>query len=75
MHRVIRTVSNWKALRYGKDESRVLSCDSTLKIHQVVLKSGDLLYKRGFVDSQLSSIVNYEVGDGELVKLYYRVAT
>ena len=32
------------------------SCGSTLNIHQVVLKSGSLLHKRGSVDSQLSTV-------------------
>ena len=43
---------NLKALRYGKDDSRGQSCGSTLNIHQDVLKSGNLLYKWGFFDSQ-----------------------
>ena len=51
------TVPHWKALRYGKDNSRGLSCISTLNIHQGVLKSGNLLHKRGFVDSQLNCTV------------------
>ena len=50
-------VPHWKALRYGKDKSRRLSCGSTLNIHQDILKSGNLLHKWGFVDSQSSSIV------------------
>ena len=51
------TVPHWKALRCGKDDSRELSCGSTLNIHQDVLKSGNILYRRGFVDYQSSSIV------------------
>ena len=46
------TVQQLKALRYGKDDSRGQNCGSTLKIYQGVLKSGNLLYKRGSADSQ-----------------------
>ena len=51
------TVLHWKALRYGKDDSTGLSCGSTLNIHQEVLESGNLLHKRGFVDSQFGTTV------------------
>ena len=44
--------SSFEALRYGKDESRGQSCGSPLNIHQDILKSGNLLHKQGFVDSQ-----------------------
>ena len=37
----------WKALRYGKDDSREQSCGSTFIIHQDILKSENLLHKRG----------------------------
>ena len=46
------TVPHWKALRYGKYNSRWQSCGSTLNIYQDVLKSGNSQHKRGFVDSQ-----------------------
>ena len=51
------TVPHWKALRYGKADLRGLSCGSTLKIYQDVLKSGSLLHKQGFVDSQFGTTV------------------
>ena len=51
------TVPHWKALRYGKDESRGLSYDSTLSICQDVLKSGNLLHKWGSVDSLMYTTV------------------
>ena len=47
----------WKALRYGKDESRGLRCGSTFNVHQDLLKSCNLLHKRGFVDSQSNSTI------------------
>ena len=50
-------VVHWEALRYCKDDSREQSCGSTLNIHQDDLKSGNLLYKRGFVDSQFGTTV------------------
>ena len=50
-------VPYWKALRYGKDDSRGLSCGSTLNIHQDSLKNGNSLHKWGFVDSQFGTIV------------------
>ena len=52
-------VHQWKALRYSKDDSRGLSCGSTLNIHQNLLKSGNLLHKQGFVDSQFCTTVHY----------------
>ena len=54
------TVPYCKALRYGKNESRRLSCGNTLNIRQNVLKSENLLYtyKLGFVDSQSGCIVS-----------------
>ena len=51
------TVIQWKALRYGKDDSRGLSCGSTLNIYLGVLKICNLLDKWSFVDSQSSSIL------------------
>ena len=51
------TVPHWKALRYGNDESRGISYNSTLNICQDVLKSGNLLHKRGFDDSQSHTTV------------------
>ena len=44
-------VPHLKALRYGKDETRGLSCGSTSRIWQDILKSDNLLHKQGFVDS------------------------
>ena len=46
------TVPHWKALRYGKDGSREISCGSTSSICQDILKSDNLLHKRGFVKTQ-----------------------
>ena len=51
-------VPHLKARRYGKYDLRGLSYGSTVNIYQDVLKSGNLLHKRGFVDSQLSSTVD-----------------
>ena len=55
------TGPHWKALRYGKDESRGLSYDSTLSICQDVLKSGNLLHKQSFVDSLMHTIVYLKI--------------
>ena len=41
-----------KALNYGKDESKELSCGSTSSICQGILKSDNLLHKPGFVKTQ-----------------------
>ena len=51
------TVPHLKGLRYGKDESRGLSCGCTSSICQDVMKSDNLLHKWGFVDSLLQTIV------------------
>ena len=51
------TVPYWKALRYGKDGLRGLSCGITSSICQDILKSDNLLHKQGFVDSQMKSTV------------------
>ena len=51
------TAPNWKALTCGKYVTRGLSYDSTLIICHDVLKSGNILHKRGFVDSQTVNIV------------------
>ena len=51
-------IPHWEVLRYGKDDLRGLSCDSTHNIYQNILKSGNFLHKSGFVDSQSSSILN-----------------
>ena len=56
-YRVIQLVPHWKALKYGKDDSRGLSCGSTLNIHQEVLKNENLLHTRGFPDSQFGNTV------------------
>ena len=53
----VHTAPHWKALRFGKDNSRWQSFGSTLNIHQDVLKSGNLLHKRAFVDSQFGTTV------------------
>ena len=47
------TIPHWKALRYGKGDSRWQSCGSTLNIYKDVLKSGNL---QGFVDSQFGAL-------------------
>ena len=52
------TVAHLKALTYGKYETRGLSCGSTLSIFKDVLKSGNLLHKRGFVDSQTVTTIS-----------------
>ena len=52
------TVPHWKALRYGKDGTRGLSCGSTSNICQDVLKSANLLHKQCFVDSQTQTTLH-----------------
>ena len=52
------TLTHWKALRYSKDDLRGLNCGSTINIHQEVLKNGNLLHKRTFVDSQFGTTVS-----------------
>ena len=47
-----RTVPHWKALRYGNHGSRGLSCSSTSRLCQYILKSDNLLHKEGFVKTQ-----------------------
>ena len=51
---------HWKALRYGKDDSRGLTYGSTLNIHQGILKSGNLQHK--FVDSQFGTTAQWLLG-------------
>ena len=51
-------VPRLKALKYGKYETRWLSCGSTSSICQEVLKSGNLLHKQGFVETQSLLNVN-----------------
>ena len=51
------TIPCLKALRCGEYESRGLSCGSILSICQDVLKSGNSLHKRTFVDSQAVTTV------------------
>ena len=46
------TVAHQKALSSGKREPRGLSCSGTLNICRRLLKSVNLLYKRGFVKAQ-----------------------
>ena len=65
-----QTVPHWKALRYGKDESRGLSYDRTLSICQDVLKSGNLLHKRGLDYSQSHTTVNNALKKGQKCKLF-----
>ena len=55
------TVPNWKALRYGKDESRGISCGSTSSICQDILKSDNLLHKQGFVKTQSLHTVKFDM--------------
>ena len=50
------TVPHLKALRYGKFETRGLSCGGTSSICQAILKSDNLLHKWGFADSQMKSL-------------------
>ena len=67
------TVPHWKALRYGKDESRELSCGSTSSICQGILKSHNLLHKQGFVETQSIRTVIAKKGNGwidEIKKMY-----
>ena len=52
------TVPYWKALRYDKDETRELSCGSTSRICQDVLKSGNFLHKWDFFKTQLLCTVS-----------------
>ena len=52
LYRGLPIVPHWKALRYGKDGPRQLSCGSISSICQAILKSDNLLHKWGFVDSQ-----------------------
>ena len=42
------TVTHCEGLRYGKDESRELSCGCTSSICQDVMKSDNLLHTQGF---------------------------
>ena len=52
-----RTVPHCKALRYGEDETGGLNCGSTSSICKGVLKSGNLLHKRGLDDFQSHTTV------------------
>ena len=61
------TVPHWKALRYGKDGSRELSCGSASSI----LKSNNLLHKRGFVKIQWLHTVNLENGEEILLNAHF----
>ena len=54
-------LAHWKALRFGKDDSRRQSCSIILNIRQDVLKSGNMLHKWGFVDSQFGTTVRCQV--------------
>ena len=63
------TVLLWKALRYGKVNSRGLSCGRALNIHLYIWKSGNLLHKRGSVDSQFGTTV-YCIGISLIAKLF-----
>ena len=45
------TVPHLKFIIHGKYETRGLSCGSTSSICQEILKSDNLLHKRGFADS------------------------
>ena len=48
---------HWKALRYGKYETRRLSCNSTMNIFKDILKSANLVRERSFADSQIKTTV------------------
>ena len=50
-------VPHFKALRWGKDETRKLSYSNTYIICQAFLKSAYLLNKQGFVDSKMAVIL------------------
>ena len=51
------TIPHFKVLRYGKYESRGLCCGSTSSICHDYMKSDNFQHKRGFVDSQMKTIV------------------
>ena len=51
-------VPHWKALSYGDNEFRGLSCRRNSRICQDILKSGNLLHKQGFVETQSLRNVN-----------------
>ena len=57
-------VPHLKALRYGRYETRGLSCSSTSSICQDILKTVNSLNKRGFIDSQMKASSFLEFGDG-----------
>ena len=48
---------HWKSVIYDKDDSRRLSCGHIVRIYQDVLKSGNLLHKCSFVDSQTETTI------------------
>lgn len=52
------TIPNLKAHISAKYDPRGLSYGSTLNIYQDVMKSGDLLHKRNFVDSQSNRLID-----------------
>ena len=51
-------VPHLKALRWGKFESKEVSCGSTFIICPSALKSANLLHEQGFVDSQMVATVH-----------------
>ena len=53
------TVPYLKGLRYGKDESRGISCGCTSSICQDVMKRDTLLRNQGFVDSLLQTTLRF----------------
>ena len=57
------SVPHWKALRYGRYESRGLSCGSTFSICQDILKIENLLHKQGLVETQLLRTVGILFSD------------
>ena len=58
------TAPPWKALRYGKHQTRGLCCCSSSSICQDVLKIDNLLHKQGFVDSLTHTTVNLIIWTG-----------
>ena len=55
----VHTVPHFKGLVNGKVEPRQLECTSTFTIQTSLLCIGRLLYKSGFVDSQLLRTVSF----------------
>ena len=56
--KVLLLLSEFRSFNFDLSYFLRLSCDSALNIHEDVLKSGNLLYKWGFGDSQSSTTVH-----------------